>query len=106
LADVVLPYFPAPVVIETVAIVFGIGVDVIRSANPERLPCCARHASILLLEEFTPLSQNEMAKALGRKDSTTARELLIAARRRLDKDPRFGKTVDQVRQRLAESVHV
>jgi chromosomal replication initiation ATPase DnaA len=105
MADVVHPYYPPARILETVAFVFGVPVDKIRSGRIERLACVARHAAIILLEEFTPLSQSEMAVALGRKHCSSGRELRLAARRALEQDPRFGKTLEQARQRLTEELH-
>lgn len=109
-AAAALPYFPAPTIIEVVAGVFGISVDKLREVPKARkgepLANAARYAAALLMREFTPLAKAEIARALGRKDGRSGLELLAAAEKLIESDPRFGPTLELARQRLVGGSHV
>ena len=105
-AAVALPYFPPPLVVEAVAIVFGTTVEAIRSQRKGNSLKLARAATVALLREHTMLSWGEIARIFGRLDHSFAQNNLAAAKRFIAADSRFAQTLEQARQHLLQGNHV
>ena len=101
-----MPYFPPPLVMETVAIVFSTTVEAIRSQRKGNSLKLARAAAVALLREHTMLSWSEIARIFGRLDHSFGQNNLAAAKRLVAADPRFVQTLDQARRRLLQELHV
>lgn len=99
-----LPYFPPPVVIEAVALVFATNVEALRGRTKSHSLTLARAASVLLLREHTPLSLPEVARVFSRENSF-ANSNVRRAQRLIQQDPRFAETVELARKNLTEGRH-
>jgi hypothetical protein len=98
---------PAPAIVETVALALGTCVEDLRGPRGGQSLVFARCIAVLLISDYTMLSQLETGHALGRHNQGGGHQLLSAARKRQGDDQRFRAALEQCRERVLQwSDHV
>lgn len=95
-------FAPPAVIIAAVAEALGTTPEEMTSKRAHAGLHAARQVAVLLFAEFTMLSRVEMGLALGRKDDSAGRYILLGARIRLDEDQVFRSAFHQARERLLQ----
>lgn len=98
-------FVAAPLIIGVVAATLGVSVEDVTGKRVLAGLVAARQIAALLCAEFTLLSMVEIGFALGRRDNSTGRYILLEARARLEKDQCFAEAFQQARQGLAQVNH-
>lgn len=98
--------FPAPLILEAVAIELGLDIVDLRGPSHVYGLTTGRQVAACLMLQYTIFSRVQIGAALGRVSNSAGRTLLMGAERRLGKkDERFLAALEQCRQRLFQGNH-
>ena len=89
-----------PFILEVVAEHYGITADQILSKNKSRNIAYPRQIAMYLCREFTPLSFDEIGKALGDRDHSTVHYGYTKVQEDIENDPNIASSIEVLKKKI------
>lgn len=90
-------------IIELVGSTFGVSPEHIKSDKRDKNIKNARQIAMYIMREITEMSLSEIGEQLGGKNHSTVKHSIEVVREKIDTDPAFSNTIEEVIKNIMES---